>query len=117
MGAESITYTALNVAGVNALVSDRIYPDVIPQGKPLPAVVYSRAETEYLTTIHSSIVIATTVNMEVYCMAQTKTGADLLADAVESALAAGQIRMTGRRPDFSEETETFATILTCEVWT
>ena len=117
MGAESIVYAALNVGSVTALVGQNIFPDVLPQDKDLPAVVYSRAETTYLTTIHSMAVLGSDVTVEVYCMGLTKTAADGLADVVEVALAQAQIRLTGRRPDYSEETATFATILTCEVWT
>lgn len=41
MSAETATYTALSTyAGLAALVSTRIYPMVLPQDCPLPAVTY-----------------------------------------------------------------------------
>ena len=54
MAAEQDVYDALrNAAAVTAVCSTRIYPDVIPQEKALPAVAYVRAGTEFVTTIHT----------------------------------------------------------------
>lgn len=113
MSAESAVFAALNgAAGVTALAGDRIYPDFLPQKKPLPAIVYARAETEYVTTIHSSIPVASDVTMETWCFAKTRPAAEALGDAALLALGTAGIRPTGRRPEFDTDTETFSCVIT-----
>jgi hypothetical protein len=116
LSAESIIYAALSGgAGVTVLVGDRIYPDVLPQGKPLPAIVYARTDTEYLRTIHSNVAIETEVTLEAWCFGDTRPDAEALADAVEPALAAGALISVGRRPEFDADTDTYSSVITCTV--
>lgn len=111
-------YAALSgAAGVTALVSDRIYPDFLSQGKALPAIVYARVETEYLTTIHTATACAALVTMETWCFAKTRPAAEALADAAQAALGAGGLRAIGRRPEFDTDTETFFSVITSTLWT
>lgn len=113
MSAETSVYAALTgAAGVTAVVGDRIYPDFLPQGKPLPAIVYARAETEYVTTIHSSVPVGSDVTMETWCFAKDRPAAEALATAAEHALGAAGIRPTARRPEFDSDTETFSSVIT-----
>jgi hypothetical protein len=118
MSAETQLYSTLSAAaGVTAIVSLRIYPDFIGQEIACPAIVQRRMETEYVTTIHTNAVQASRVTLEIWCMVLTaRADAEALADAVESALATSQFTPVGRRPEFDNETETFATVLTVRIW-
>lgn len=118
MSAETILYDALSgAAGVGALVEDRIYPGLLPQGKDLPAIVYLRADTEFITTIHSSTPRGSRVEMEVWGIAKTNGGAEAIGDAVEAALATALLVPIARRAEIDPETEAHSSILTCVVWT
>lgn len=117
MSAETILYAALSgAAGVVALVEDRIYPTLLPQEKPIPAVVYVRIDSEYITTIHSSTPLGSRVEMEVMSIAKTNAAAEAIGDAVEVALAAALIVPTGRRSEIIAEVEEHLSIISCVVW-
>lgn len=117
MSAESKIYAALSGApGVTALVGSRIKPALLPQGEQLPAIVFTRAETDYVMTIHSAAALGSTAGMDIWCIAETFTGAESTGDAVEVALAAAGITVTGRRPDVDPQTEAFSTVISCMVW-
>ena len=117
MSAETLIYSTLSgAAGVTAIVSLRIYPDFLAQEITLPAIVNQRSGSEYVNTIHSGVPAAIKVTMDTFCLASTRIGAEILADAVETALPAGSFRVSGRRPEFDAETLTFAAIITSEVW-
>lgn len=110
-------YAALSrAAEVTTLVSDRIYPDILPQSQGLPAAVYARIETEYLSTIHSDRAVAKMVTLEVWCFAETRPTAESVADAVETALAQGQVHLLDRRFELDTDTQTYAVVITCRVW-
>lgn len=56
MSVESDIYSALTgYAGLSALVSTRVYPQVIPDGATLPAVAYQRVGTEPVQTLHGTV--------------------------------------------------------------
>lgn len=114
MSAEDIVYAALSGdAGVAALVSGRVSPDKLPQGEPLPAIVYARTDTEYIRTIHSAAAAGSNVTLEVWCMADDRPGAEAVADAAEIALAASEAAAIGRRPEYDPDTETYSSVITC----
>ncbi len=117
MSAESILYDALSThPAVTALVESRIFPGLLPQGKPLPGIVTLRVEGEPVTTIHSSTPLGWRVEMEVWCIAKTNGDAEAIGDAVEVALAAAELVPTARRAEIDPETEAHSSILTCVVW-
>lgn len=88
MSAESSLFDTLSVAaGVTAIVSDRIYPDVIPENKPVPAISFQRTATEFVNTIHGTVPVCTTPTLEISCVDRTRAAANALANAVVSALA------------------------------
>jgi hypothetical protein len=121
MSAESLLNSALLAdAGVTALVDSginaRIYADFLKQEIGLPAVVFQREETEYVTTIHSGASLGTRVVMETWCLADSRLAAEELADAVEAALPAGGFVISGRRPEFNPENETFSTVISSFIW-
>jgi len=119
MAAEQDEYDALrNAAAVTAVCSTRIYPDVIPQEKALPAVAYVRAGTEFVTTIHTGTPQRTRATVEVWCHAETRSAADSLAVLVQTALTAELFYPTDRRAemDSSGPLNVFATVLTYQLW-
>ena len=117
MSAETAIYSTLIAApSVTAIVSQRVYPDFLSQEIVLPAIVNQRDETEYVTTIHSGLSLGERINMDTWCLAATRIGADTLADVVENALPAGEFYPIARRSEFDPETQTFAAIITTSIW-
>lgn len=94
----------------------RIYPDFLTQEIVLPAIVTQRAESEYVNTIHSGAVVAARVAMDIWCLAETRIGAETLADLVETALPASEFLVANRRPEFDPDTKTYAAIVTGIIW-
>lgn len=117
MSAEIEINDTLNAhAGLVAEVADRIYPDFLAQEISLPAVVYQRADTGYVVTIHSSVVVGLHVTMDLFCLAKTRLEAEKVADLVELALASSNFRPTDRTLDFDDQTLTYTTIVRCAGW-
>ena len=117
MSAETQLHAALAAyAPLSAVVDTRIYPDFLAQKIVLPAVVYQRAETEYVTTIHDGTSHGERVSMEVWCLHTTRIGAEELAELVEGAIVDDFVP-TDRRPEFDPDDLTFSTVVTCAVWT
>jgi hypothetical protein len=116
MSAETTTYSTLSgAAGVTSLVSTRIYPDFVPQEKTLPAVAITRINTEFINTIHNATPLGAFVELEVWCMASTRAGANALADAVTNAIAAASgFMLKNRRPEVDMENSIYSTVLTVE---
>lgn len=113
MSAETELFDALTEAApVAALVSTRVYPDLVPQDQALPAIGYARLSTEPVTTIHSSAPVMERVTLEVACMATTRAGADALATVSQTALAAAGFRAVDRRAEIDVEHSFTATVLT-----
>lgn len=116
MSAESILYTVLNSAGgITALVGDRIYPTKMPQGKPTPAIVYMRTDTEFVMTIHNSVPSAELVEIDICALAMTDAEAGSVGNAIQAALAVAHLIPTGRRVELFEETDLQACIISCRV--
>jgi hypothetical protein len=117
MSAESIVLGALEVVGVTTHVGANIFAAILPQGKKLPAIVYVRMATEYVTTIHSAAPAATLVTMDIWCIAESFAKAEDIADAAEVAMASVVGFPIGRRQEVDPETEALITILTYNIWT
>lgn len=116
MSAETELAAALSgSAPLTAVVAARIYPDFLAQEIVLPAVVFQREETEYVTTIHSGEVQGSRVSLDIYCLATTRIAAENLADLVEDALQTSFLPVN-RTQLFDPETLTYTTIVTCTVW-
>jgi hypothetical protein len=113
MSAETELYNALTgAAPVAAIVSTRVYPDLVPQEQALPAIGYARLGTEPIGTIHSSAPVVERVTLEVACMAATRISADALADAAATAMGAAGFRATDRRAEIDSENNFSATVIT-----
>lgn len=115
MSAESTLYSTLTgAAPVIAIVSTRIYPDVVPQEQAVPCIAYARIQTEYVRTIHSAVPVAQTDTIEIACMSTKRADAETLADAVITAVAAAGFRPTDRRAELDQENNLWATVLTVD---
>lgn len=116
MSAEASLYSLLSTAApVTAFVATRVYPDVAPQDSALPAIVFERNATEYLNTIHGTTV-GTRVTLEVWCMAEGRTAAEGLADAVLQAVAGTEFVPVGRRAEFDAEQQLWAAVVALDLW-
>lgn len=118
MSAETDLYAALSGAlAVTALVSTRIYPDVVPADEPLPCVAYTRTGSDPVRTIHSAAPVAETAFIDVVCMAESRVAADQVADAVETAAAAAGFSRADRLGGFDFEKLIYTTDLSFEKFT
>lgn len=117
MSAETQAYARLTAdAAVSAIVSQRVYPDFVPQEKTVPAIAITRVGTEPLMTIHSFVPCATQVTLEVWCLANGRYAAEQLANVAQSALAGGEFALVNRVPEYDAESDIWATVLTVEFW-
>ncbi len=111
MSAEVTIHAILaGTSDITALVSDRIYPIVVPD-KGLPAIAYLRTGTEYTNTIGNAA-IAARVTFELFCVSKLFSEAELLADKVSTTSLAKLNRIS----DYDADTETFVAIITIEAW-
>lgn len=115
MSAESVLYATLSAAtAVTAIVSTRIYPDVVPQEEAVPAIAYARIETDPVITMHSAAPVAETAVLEVVCMHESRAGAEALGDVVRDALAAARFRILGRSSQYDDEQQLWGAVLSVE---
>lgn len=106
MSAEEETVTALEAAGVVALVSTRVYPDAIPQEHVLPAIVYQRTQTNFVPTIHNSVSL-TRAQIALGCYAETRASAEAVADAAHTAMLDAGFIPLNRAGDYDSDTGGF----------
>jgi hypothetical protein len=113
MSAETELYAVLSgSAGIGALVSTRIYPDAIPEDQALPALVFARTGTESIIALDGSK-IAETARLSISAWATTRTSAEAIADAVETALDTALHPAENRVSGFDGELGLFAATLEC----
>lgn len=117
MSAESILFSTLTAdAGVAALVSDRVYPDLVPQNKQAPYIGYERVSTDPIRTVHGTVV-ASNVVLVVACWADTRSGAEQVADAVAAAMQAAGMTYAARGSEMDEASGRLAATLNFEILT
>lgn len=117
MSAESDLYASLSAhAPLVAIVSDRIWPDVIPEGATLPAVVYARVSTEPVVSV-SGRYFGDDASMLVQCWANDRDSADACADAVSAALRSAGHSYTGRSGGYDSETGLYLSAVDARVMT
>lgn len=116
MSAKSELYAALNAdAPLAALVGERIYPDAVPQGDALPAVVYTAQVTpEY--GLDSSVLAERTV-FTIGCWGATRGSADAVADAVKAVLASLDLTLAGPQDGYDPEVGAYSATLEVDFWT
>ena len=120
MSVETDLYDALTAdSGVMAHVriagaspdEGRIYPDVIPDDASVPAIAFQRINTDYDQTIHAAGPLGRVATIEVACVANSRTTADALADAVESAAFNAGFHLDGRGAQEDLDAELWATTI------
>ena len=115
MSAESTLYSILSTAaGVTALVSTRIYPDLVPEEKSTPYIGYERVGSDPISTLHGTT-LGHIARLVVACWADTRLAAEGLADAVEVALSGSDFSITARGAEMDEATNRLATTLDIEI--
>lgn len=108
MSAETDLYAALTARSLLvALVGTRIYPDAAPEGKAVPLVVYQRASTTPITTVHGETV-AEEIRFAVTAWAKSRTEADAVGDEIVAALFEAGNPYTDRAASIDPETGLFA---------
>lgn len=116
MSAENQLYAVLSRSPeIQGFVGDRIYPDIIPEKKPLPAVVFTNPETQRIKGLNGEV-HAVRTRFTIASWAATRTAADAIAAAVAVALdAEGQ---TPEAPFGASDPETgcFAGIVEVDWW-
>lgn len=75
----------LAAAGVSTLIGTRMYPGVLEQDVPRPAVVYYKISGTHVRTL-GGIVAAGTVRIQLDCHAATRLAADAVAAAIVARL-------------------------------
>lgn len=81
---EAVCKILKDAAGVAAIVSTRIYPQVIPQGGTMPAITYQRISGPRLRSLAGASTLAHP-RFQINCWATTYKGASQLEDAVRAA--------------------------------
>lgn len=111
MSVEDDFYSLLSGAGgLAALVSTRIYPDVLPEECVYPAIVFARARTELIYGL-SGASFGGDVDLNVGCWAKTRGAVDAVAAAVLAALTPGVWVTPGPEAAYDPETGLYATTL------
>lgn len=111
MSTETEVYAALSGdAGVTALVSTRIYPDVRPQDSAVPCVVYVRSATQVIQSIHGAI-LATVPSVDVTAISATRAECESVANAVLTALVAAGFSYSDRVAEYVPDADLFVSTL------
>lgn len=110
MSVKTDYFALIHVAGVIAVVGERIYPDALPEKCVYPAIVYSQRTTPIMSI--SSVKLGEDVEMPTSCWAETRGEADEGADAIEAALSLSAFSIKGREDAYDPDTGLFATVLT-----
>jgi hypothetical protein len=117
MSAETALRALLVADGsVAALVGTRVSADRIEQGAALPFVVFARSASSPVTTL-AGVVLITMSSLDVQCWADTRAGADALADAVTAAVRGviGQ-SVPGRSGVYDADLDLHGTVLNVNWW-
>lgn len=96
MSLEADLFTSLtHHAGLAALIGARLYPDAVPQGATLPALVYQRISTPRQHAMGSGCPVVTSrPRLQFTCWATTAAGALSLCEQLRAALQASGYAVT-----------------------
>jgi len=96
------------------------YPDVAPEGAPLPRIVYQQVGGEVVNYMENTVPDADAARIQVACWASTRAAASTLSKQVENALrqaAGAQARPIGARVNVHEpDTGLFGSRQDFRVW-
>lgn len=96
IGADIATYIKAD-AGISALVGSRVFSDYLPQGKSMPAIVYTVISATPAQTLSSTPSSFSSDRIQVDCYATSRSGANTLAESV-------RIRMQNTIGDVGDST-------------
>jgi selenocysteine-specific translation elongation factor len=107
-------------AGVTALVSGRIFPQVIPQGCTMPAIRYLVVDDLPLNSVDGFTSHLRIARVQADAYARTYLAAHAVADAIEGALRSVvgpdfAALVVSRRDGYEDETELHRVILDVSV--
>ena len=113
MSAETSLYSLLSgAAGVTALVSTRIYPDVLPVDAVYPSIAFSRANSEPTYSL-GGVYYGTNVELSIGCWSDSRTSADAVALAVRNAIPGSAfVHTDGPEAAYDPATHLFASTIT-----
>lgn len=96
MSFESALFTALTGnAGLSTLIAARLYPDALPQGAVLPAIVYQRVSTPRTQVLGATQAVAVSrPRFQFSCWATSASGALAVCAALRTALLATSYPVT-----------------------
>jgi hypothetical protein len=115
MSAKTDFYAVLDAAaGLAALIVDRIYPDAIPEGVDMPALVYSTREEPELLLDGSPAATRTIFSASAW--GATRTSADAVAAAARDALRAAGYPIITSGEGFDPEIGAFAATFETDDW-
>jgi len=102
---------------ISAICGNRIYPQRLPQGVSVPAVVYTMNDITPVKSLTGESGLDNGT-VEIVCWALEYTKAHLLAEAVRAAfVASGSAVLTGSLQDTEdEETHNFGVIMIMNAW-
>lgn len=116
MSAEAEVYAALSgFSGLISIVGAAIYPDVLPEKTPYPAVVFARVRTEPVISI-SNVYFGADVGLQVSCWGESRTEVDAAAVQADAALKASGILPTGRQSGYDPDAGLYAAVIDTEIF-
>lgn len=115
MSAEQQLFAGLDAhAGLHALVDSRIYPDGLPEGEALPAVVFARVATNPTYSI-GNVLLCEDVRFAITAWAETRGAADAIAEQIRLALQAMGLLMLERSSGIDEQTGLLSSAIETEL--
>ena len=91
---EALTSYLLDFSGLTALIGDKLYPDEIPQGIKLPAVIYSKvSDVKDHTLVGQNRLESPMIQFAAF--AGSKTAARAIANQLKAALCDLQGELSG----------------------
>jgi len=107
MSIETTLYATINDdAAVTALVADRIYPMIAPDGAATPYVTYQVIATEAHNIINGAPGTERKV-IQVNCISNTYANAKAIAEAVKAAINSSIGYLNGGGDDYFTQTEKY----------
>ncbi|SFB74145.1 Protein of unknown function [Polaromonas sp. OV174] len=115
MSAEATLFAVLR-----ALVADRVYPDVAPEGSALPRIVYQQAGGEVIAYMEGTLPDKENGRMQIVCWATTRIAAVNLAKQVEAAILSAPViqadALGARVSVYEEDTKLFGSRQDFSIW-
>lgn len=122
MSFEADLKTHLGAAAIVALVGDRVYPVIRPQGSALPAVTYQRIAEDAMMNLDGIDTSLRQVRVQIDCWASTYAAVASLALAMRDRMNAAAATFTsvlltgGGLDDYEPETRLYRRSMDFHCW-